>query len=119
LSGGERARTLLARALAVEAPALIADEPLAALDPAHQLDVMALLAEEASQGRLVVAVLHDLAMAARFCQRLLLLSQGRLIADGPPEAVLTAERLAGAYGVRAWNGEAEGHRLVVPIERIR
>jgi iron complex transport system ATP-binding protein len=119
LSGGERARTLLARALAVEAPALIADEPLAALDPAHQLDVMALLAEEAGQGRLVVAVLHDLAMAARFCQRLLLLSDGRLIADGPPDAVLTAERLAGAYGVRAWNGEAEGHRLVVPIERIR
>jgi iron complex transport system ATP-binding protein len=117
LSGGERARTLLARALAVEAPALIADEPLAALDPAHQLDVMALLAAEAGQGRLVVAILHDLTMAARFCQRLLLLSEGRLIADGPPETVLTAERLASAYGVRAWNGEAEGHRLVVPLER--
>ncbi len=70
------------------------------------------------QGRLVIAVLHDLTMAARFCERLLLLSEGRLIADGPPDAVLTAERLAGAYGVRAWNGEAEGHRLVVPIERI-
>jgi iron complex transport system ATP-binding protein len=119
LSGGERARTLLARALAVEAPALIADEPLASLDPAHQLDVMALLAEEASRGRLVVAVLHDLTMAARFCQRLLLLSDGRLIADGLPDEVLTAARLAGAYGVRAWTGAAEGHRLVVPLERTR
>jgi iron complex transport system ATP-binding protein len=119
LSGGERARTLLARALAVEAPALIADEPLASLDPSHQIDVMGLLAEEAARGRLVVAVLHELTMAARFCDRLLLLSHGRLIADGPPELVLTEERLASAYGIRAWNGEAEGHRLVVPLERIR
>jgi iron complex transport system ATP-binding protein len=119
LSGGERARALLARALAVEAPALIADEPLAALDPAHQLDVMALLAEESRQGRLVVAVLHDLTMAARFCQRLLLLSQGHLVADGTPAAVLTSALLAEAYGVRAWMGEAEGHRLVVPLERTR
>lgn len=117
LSGGERARALLARALAVDAAALIADEPLASLDPAHQLDVMTLLAEEAGQGRLVIAVLHDLTMAARFCRRLLLLSDGRLIADGPPEAVLTDERLASAYRVRAWNGEAEGHRLVVPLAR--
>jgi len=117
LSGGERARALLARALAVDAAALIADEPLASLDPAHQLDVMTLLAAEAHQGRLVVAVLHDLTMAARFCDRLLLISHGRIVADGPPDMVLTAELLASAYDVRAWKGEAEGHRLVVPLER--
>jgi iron complex transport system ATP-binding protein len=117
LSGGERARTLLARALAVDAPALIADEPLASLDPAHQLDVMTLLADEAHRGRLVVAVLHDLTMAARFCDRLMLISRGRIVADGPPDAVLTPELLAGAYGVRAWKGEAEGQRLVIPLER--
>jgi iron complex transport system ATP-binding protein len=117
LSGGERSRALLARALAVDAVALIADEPLASLDPAHQLDVMTLLADEAHQGRLVVAVLHELTMAARFCDRLLLISHGRIVADGPPDAVLTPELLASAYGVRAWTGEAEGHRLVVPLER--
>ena len=119
LSGGERARALLARALAVEAAALIADEPLASLDPSHQIDVMSLLAEEAGRGRLVVAVLHELTMAARFCDRLLLLSEGRLVADGPPDEVLTAERLAGVYGVSAWRGDAAGHRLIVPLDRLR
>ncbi|OHT21916.1 ABC transporter ATP-binding protein [Edaphosphingomonas haloaromaticamans] len=115
LSGGERARVLLARALAVEAPALIADEPLAALDPGHQLEVMALLRRQADAGALVVAVLHDLSLAAGHCDRLLLLHHGRLVADGPPDRVLTADRLADVYGVRAWIGEVEGRRLVVPI----
>jgi iron complex transport system ATP-binding protein len=119
LSGGERARALLARALAVEAPGLIADEPLAALDPAHQLDVMALLKAEAGDGRLVVAVLHDLTMAARFCDRLVLLSEGRILADGPPDEVLTPEHLDQAYAIRAWRGEAEGRRLIVPLDRAR
>ena len=89
LSGGERARVLLARALAVEAPGLIADEPLASLDPGHQIDVLELLAREAQAGRMVVAVLHDLTMAARYCDRLLLLNGGRLVADGKPLDVLT------------------------------
>lgn len=115
LSGGERARVLLARALAVEAAGLVADEPLAALDPGHQIEVMALLRQQAQAGALVVTVLHDLTMAARHCDRLLLLHQGRLVADGPPDAVLTADRLAAVYGIRAWIGEADGHRLVVPI----
>lgn len=116
LSGGERARVLLARALAVEASALVADEPLAALDPGHQLEVMALLKRQAEAGALVVAVLHDLTMAARHCDRLLLLHEGRLVADGPPDAVLTAERLAEVYGIRAWIGEAAGGRLIVPLD---
>src|SRR3546814_11071170 len=77
LSGGERARVLFARALAVEAPALIADEPLASLDPGHQIDVMDLLRAEAAQGGLVIAVLHDLTLAARYCDRLLLIEIGR------------------------------------------
>ncbi|SNS85621.1 iron complex transport system ATP-binding protein [Sphingomonas laterariae] len=116
LSGGERARVLLARALAVEADALIADEPLAALDPGHQLEVMALLRVQAEAGALVVAVLHDLTLAARHCDRLLLLHEGRLVADGPPDTVLTAERMAEIYGVRAWIGRLEGRRLVVPLD---
>ena len=89
LSGGERARVLLARALSVEAPVLIIDEPLAALDPGHQLQTMALLRRLAGEGRLVMVVMHDLGMASRFCDRLLLLSEGRLAADGGSVEVLT------------------------------
>jgi len=93
LSGGERARALFARALAVEAPALIADEPLTSLDPGHQIDVMELLRAEAAAGGTVIAVLHDLTMAARYCDRLLLI-------DSPAD-VLTAERLRAVYGIDA------------------
>ncbi|MBO9696802.1 MAG: ABC transporter ATP-binding protein [Sphingopyxis sp.] len=101
LSGGERARVLFARALAVEAPALIADEPLASLDPGHQIDVMDMLRAEAAGGGLVVAVLHDLTLAARYCDRLLLIDDGRIVADGTPAEVLTADRLRIVYGIDA------------------
>ena len=117
LSGGERARALIARALAVEAPALMVDEPLAALDPGHQLQVMELLKAEAQAGSLVVAVLHDLAMAARFCDRLILIHEGRLIADGSPQAVLTAEYLSDCYNIRAWTGTIEDQAVVLPLAR--
>jgi iron complex transport system ATP-binding protein len=115
LSGGERARALLARALAVEAPLLLADEPLAALDPAHQIEVMALLREEATRGATVIAVLHDLTIAARWCDRLLLIDDGRLVADGDPRDVLTADRIGSVYGVSAFIGEADGQPLIVPL----
>lgn len=117
LSGGERARALIARALAVEAPALIADEPLAALDPGHQLQIMELLRAESAGGMLVIAVLHELAMAARFCDRLILIHGGRLIADGPPQTVLTPENLSGCYNIHAWTGEIEGQAVVLPLSR--
>jgi len=115
LSGGERARVLLARALAVEAPLLLADEPLAALDPAHQIEVMALLRAEAERGATVIAVLHDLTLAARWCDRLLLIDQGRLIADGKPGEVLSADRIGSVYHVSAFIGEAGGEPLIVPL----
>ncbi|ATE65359.1 ABC transporter ATP-binding protein [Rhizorhabdus dicambivorans] len=117
LSGGERARALIARALAVEATALIVDEPLAALDPGHQLQLMDLLKAEAAAGSLVIAVLHDLAMAARFCDRLLLIHEGRLVADGTPSAVLTAENLERCYHIRAWTGTIEDQAVVLPLSR--
>jgi len=101
LSGGERARALFARALAVEAPALIADEPLASLDPGHQIDVMDLLRAEADAGGLVIAVLHDLTMAARYCDRLLIVDKGRIVADGTPREVLTSDLLRAVYGIDA------------------
>jgi iron complex transport system ATP-binding protein len=117
LSGGERVRVMLARALATGAPALIADEPLASLDPGHQIDVMTLLAARATAGATMVVVLHDLSVAARFCDRLVLLDRGRLVADGAPGDVLTDARLAQVYGVRAWRAEAEGASLLVPVAR--
>jgi iron complex transport system ATP-binding protein len=117
LSGGERARVMLARALATGAPALIADEPLASLDPGHQIAVMELLAARARAGATMVVVLHDLSVAARFCDRLVLLDRGRLVADGAPDAVLTDATLARVYGVRAWRAEADGAPLLVPVAR--
>ncbi|MFZ2996097.1 ABC transporter ATP-binding protein [Sphingobium sp.] len=118
LSGGERARVLLARALAVEAHALIADEPLAALDPGHQMDVMDLLRAEAKGGALVVTVLHDLGMAARWCDRLLLLHRGALVADGAPMDVLTHDALAQVYGVTARIERDGDWPLIVPTGRV-
>lgn len=115
LSGGERARALIARALAVEAPVLIADEPLASLDPEHQLQGMELLKDRAEQGGLVIAVLHDLTLAARFCDRVLVMHDGRLVADDTPDAALTPALLASVYKVRAGSGE---HRFGA-LERLR
>ena len=99
LSGGERTRILLARALAVEAPILLVDEPIAALDPYHQLHVMEILRERARDGAGVLAVIHDLALAERFMDRLILMDASRIVAEGAPIEVLTAERLAAVYRI--------------------
>ena len=101
LSGGERTRVLLARALAVEAPVLLTDEPTAGLDPAHQLSVMEVLKSRARDNAGVVVVLHDLTLAARYCDRLVLLDQGRVVADDVPRQVTTPEFLRQSYGIRA------------------
>lgn len=97
MSGGERARVLLARLLAVEAPLLVADEPAAGLDPDAQLMVLDLLREEAAQGRAVALTLHDLTLAARACDRLVVLHQGRVVARGAPRQALTPEVLARVF----------------------
>lgn len=118
LSGGERARVMLARALATGAPALIADEPLASLDPGHQIEVMDLLRGRARAGALVVVVLHDLSIAARFCDRLVLLDHGRIAADGDAASVLSDALLARVYGITAWRGADAGGALLVPLAKI-
>lgn len=114
LSGGEAMRVHLARTIATEAPVLLADEPIAGLDPHHQLRLLALLARLARAGSTVVAVLHDLTLAGRFCDRLALLDQGRLIAAGPPGEVLTDAALAAIFGVTARRQIAAADGLVLP-----
>jgi iron complex transport system ATP-binding protein len=114
LSGGERARVLLARALAVQAPILLTDEPVASLDPAQQLAMMSLLQKQARRGRTIVTVLHDLSLAANFCDRLIALGDGRVVADGTPENILHSGALDRLFGVRLLQTRIEGRLLVGP-----
>ena len=101
MSGGERARVLLARLLATGAPLLVLDEPIAGLDPDAQLATLDLLRREADAGRAVIVTLHDLSLAARYCDRVLVLEGGRLTADGPPVQALSPEVLRSSFNLAA------------------
>jgi len=117
LSSGEQALALLARALAVGAPLLLADEPVAALDPYHQLHVMELLRERVRAGTGVLAVLHDLTLAARFCDRVIVMRQGQIVREGTPRAIIDAAMLEEVYRIVPLIGEHEGTRWVMPWRR--
>lgn len=115
LSGGERARVLLARVLAGRPDVLLADEPLANLDPRHQAEAMALFRAEAGRGTTIVLVLHDLQAAARHADQIVLLAHGHLLQAGPPAKVLTPAYLADAYGVQMLvRNDPELGFLVIP-----
>lgn len=114
LSGGELARVLIARLLAGAPSVLLADEPVSGLDPAHAMQVLAIFRALAHEGRTVVVVLHDLALASRFCDRLVLMNAGAVAADGAPLDVLNPERLARYYGVAADVMSDGGVPVVVP-----
>jgi iron complex transport system ATP-binding protein len=101
LSGGELARVHLARALAAEAPLIVADEPAASLDPRHQHSVLGLLRDFVAGGGGALAVLHDLALAARYADRLIWMKDGRIVAQGSVAETMTEARIAEIYGVTA------------------
>tara|TARA_R110002111_G_scaffold199828_1_gene265267 strand:+ start:42707 stop:43474 length:768 start_codon:yes stop_codon:yes gene_type:complete len=114
LSGGERARVMLARALATQSDILLADEPIVSLDPRHQIDVMALLQSLARKGKTVIVVLHELHLAMRYCQQLVLLESGKNVTEGSPIDVLTAKNLRDVYGTDAIFGSHHGTSWVLP-----
>lgn len=115
LSGGERGRVLLARVLAGEPDWLLADEPLASLDPAHQIDVAAMLRSVAAAGRGVVLVVHDLGLAGRIADDVVLLKQGRVVAAGPADAVLSVALIGETYGIDVEIGQTPGGvRYILP-----
>jgi iron complex transport system ATP-binding protein len=120
LSGGERSRVLLARVLAGEPEWLLADEPLASLDPAHQLDVLEQLRKVAAGGAGVIVVLHDLSHALRVADDVVLLREGRIVAQGPRDEAVGVKEFRETFGIDVHVGRVdEGDRFVVPLRRSR
>ena len=115
VSGGERARVLIARALVQERPVLLADEPVAGLDPAHQLALFETLRAVAREGRTVLVALHDLSLAARYADRVIVLHKGRVAADAEPEQALSTETMGRVFGIEMRRAEIGGVPVVVPI----
>jgi iron complex transport system ATP-binding protein len=118
LSGGERSRVALARVLAVEAPVILADEPTSSLDPRHQIDVMKTLRAAADKGVLVIVVTHDLGLAARFADAVLVLSDGRLVSQGVPAQALSEQVMGDVFRISAYRAEYQREAVIVPWAEI-
>ena len=116
LSGGEQARILIARMLAQQPRLMIADEPVNGLDPAHQIALMQTFRQIVTSGTTVIASLHDLSLASRWCDRLLLLNRGRLVADDAPKAVLSDENMASVFGVRMAKAQWQSEAIALPVD---
>jgi len=115
LSGGEQARVLIARTLAQDTPLLMADEPIAGLDPASQIATLEVFQTLAQEGRAVVTSLHDLSLAARYCTRLIVIHEGRIVGDGPTDDVLTQQMLADVFRLRTKIVATDAGLLVQPL----
>jgi iron complex transport system ATP-binding protein len=118
LSGGERSRVALARVLAVEAPVILADEPTSSLDPRHQIDVMKTLRAAADQDTLVIVVTHDLGLAARFADTIVVLSDGRLVSQGAPADALSEQVMADVFRISAYRAQYQHEAVIVPWAEI-
>lgn len=118
LSTGERLRVLIARMFATEPTVILADEPIAALDPYHQLHTMEILREHSDRGGTGIVVMHDLNIAARFCHRLVLLNNGQIVCDAKPEEVLQPQQLMDVYGIEAELIHTDSGVLLSPQARI-
>ena len=116
LSGGEIARVHFARAIAARAPLLVADEPTAALDPLHQLGIIQLVRDFVDAGSGALVVLHDVALASRFADRLIWMRDGEIVAQGTPQETLSAERMRDVYGVQA-HVAFDSHGVDIRIEQ--
>jgi iron complex transport system ATP-binding protein len=118
LSGGEQARVLMARALAQNCPLIMADEPVAGLDPRHQIATLAYLQSLTQSGKAALVSLHDLGLAARFCDRLILMDRGQKIAEGAPEDVLTEDHLRRVFGITAHITQSEQGLIFQALEVV-
>ena len=119
LSGGEQARALIARALAQDTPILMADEPTASLDPANQISTLKTFSELAQAGRGIIASIHDLGLAARYCTKLALLDRGKLVAFGSADAVLTPDNLRTVFSIEAHYKKTKEGIIFQPLSVLK
>ncbi len=115
VSGGELARALAARAIAQDTPVIIADEPAAGLDPAHQIRLMSAFRALAAQGKSILMSIHDIELAARWSDRVIIMNDGRIVASGAPGDAISAELLARVYGIKAEIGRNETGLTLTPL----
>jgi len=113
LSGGERQKVLIARALAQEARVLLLDEPTANLDLRHQLEVMEIIRSEAEKGLAALVAIHDVNLALRYCHRFILMKSGSILAAGPAD-IITEDTIRTVYGIRCTIHKTPTHKFVIP-----
>jgi iron complex transport system ATP-binding protein len=119
LSGGEQARVLIARALAQDTPILMADEPTASLDPANQITTLKIFSKLAADGKGIIASIHDLGLAARYCTKLVLLDKGKIVAFGPADKVLTPKNLQNVFSIDAHYEKTERGVIFQPLSVLQ
>lgn len=116
LSGGEQARVLIARLLAQQPDIIIADEPINGLDPLHQIELMHIFRKLVANGKTVICSLHDFSLTSQFCDRVILLNQGTIIADDCAKTVMTQEHIRSVYGVDIMKIPSGEDMIIIPTQ---